>query len=95
MGTSHKQHWNWTPNGCLVAHKRASNGSIKYDQDIFTQVNKGTDNYVPRITNINKVTVFLLYGPIRYLSKWILTHKKKEREIEGDMGFSGSLICDL
>ena len=50
---------------------------------------------VPRIININKITIFLLYGPIKYLSKWILTHKKKEREIEGDMAFSGSLICDL
>ena len=43
-------------------HKGASDGSTKYDQDIFTQANKGTDHYVPRIGNINKVTIALFHG---------------------------------
>ena len=35
-------------------------GVQKYFQDTFTQVYKGTDHYVSRITNINKVTIFLV-----------------------------------
>ena len=55
-----------TQSSCLVVHKWASNGSTKYDQDIFTQMNKGADHYdVPRITNINKVTILLLYSPTK------------------------------
>ena len=57
----------WTQNGCLVAHKWASSGDTKYDQDIFTQVNKRTDYYdVPRRTSVNKVSIFPLYGPTKY-----------------------------
>ena len=41
---------------------------MKYDQDIFSQVNKGTNHCdVPRITKINTETIFLHYDSTKHL----------------------------
>ena len=51
----------------IIVHKGASTGRTKYDQDIITQVNKRTDHHdVPRIRNINKITMFLIRGPTKH-----------------------------
>ena len=44
-------------------------------------MNERTDHYnVPRITNINKVTIFVLYGPTKYLQIYIFIFFTSENE---------------